>query len=63
MAEPTLDEVRSMHRAAAEMVVLNPVLSPVFERFEIELLEAEAAAAQDPIARARRRIEAERMRG
>ena len=57
----TLAYVRDLHRTAAELVSIDAVYLPIFERMEVELAEAEAAAASDPISRARRRAEAKRM--
>jgi len=38
---------------AAEIVVEDPAYAPIFERLEEELRQAEARAADDPVARAR----------
>lgn len=60
-AEPTLAEIRDLHLTAAILAAENAVYLPIFERMEIELAEAEARAASDPITQARRRLEARRM--
>jgi len=43
--------LRDAHRKVAELVLIDPVYSPVFERLERELLAAEAT--EDAISRAR----------
>ena len=62
MRPPDLTTVRLHHETAALAVALDPVYLPIFERMEIELAEAEARAANDPITQARRRLEVERIR-
>lgn len=60
-AEPTLAEVQDLHLTAAILAAEDPIYLPIFERMEVELAEAEARAADNPIAQARRRAEARRM--
>lgn len=56
-----LTKMRERHQKAAEIAALFPEALDIFERMELELGEAEAAAAQDPITQARKRLEARRM--
>lgn len=60
-AESTLAQIRDLHLTAATLAADDAVYLPLFERMEIELAEAEARAADNPIAQARRRLEARRM--
>lgn len=56
-----LTKMRERHQKAAEIAALFPAALDIFERMELELAEAEAAAARDPITQARMRLEARRM--
>lgn len=50
-APVTLEELQSMHRMAAALVIADPVYLPIFERLEQELAALEAK--EDGISRAR----------
>lgn len=50
--------VRELHETSAILSAEDPDYMPIFERMEVELAEAEAAAANDPVTQARKRREA-----
>ena len=51
MPPTQLKRLQDAYRKAAELVLMDPVYLPIFERLEKELLAAEAAG--DAVARAR----------
>lgn len=52
-----LADIREFHETAAILAAENETYLPLFRRMEIELAEAEAAACNDPVAQARKRLE------
>ncbi|MBN8294581.1 hypothetical protein JI664_21590 [Rhodobacter sp. NTK016B] len=61
MSDISLDRVQHLHLVAAELASRDTAFLPIFERMEVELAEAQARAASDPISQARLRLEATRF--
>ncbi|MDD9730441.1 hypothetical protein PVW46_11025 [Mameliella sp. AT18] len=52
MAKTLLDRLRSAHQSVAELVLIDPVYLPIFERLEAELLAAQSSESAIERARA-----------
>lgn len=62
MLDLSPSRIRDLHRHVARLASEDPVFMPIFERMEVELMEAEASETEDPIIHARKLSEARRAR-
>lgn len=62
MAATTADWIR-WRGLVADLVVVNPVYLPLFERLEAEVEEARARECKDPLEAARALLRAQKRRG
>lgn len=52
-ASPSLSDLRAARATLAQLVLIDPVYLPIFERLDAECEKAEVAQINDPVALAR----------